>query len=79
MPATVTLNRMPSGTVKWFDPRQGHGYIIPDEGGPELFLHLSQWLPAVPPQDGQPVEFQVIESPRGPIAVKVRLRDHAPA
>lgn len=63
---------MPTGTVKWFDPRQGYGYIIPDSGGPELFIHQSQWQSPTPPQDGQMVEFDVQSSRKGPIAINVR-------
>lgn len=30
---------MASGTVKWFDQSSGYGYVIPDEGGQDLYLH----------------------------------------
>jgi CspA family cold shock protein len=30
---------MASGTVKWFDRASGHGYVVPDGGGRELYLH----------------------------------------
>jgi CspA family cold shock protein len=30
-----------SGSVKWFDPSRGYGFIIPDEGLPEVLLHVS--------------------------------------
>jgi cold shock protein len=32
---------MNMGTVKWFSPQKGHGYIHPDSGGPNIFVHIS--------------------------------------
>jgi len=64
---------MPTGKVKWFDPRQGYGYIIPDDGGQEVFVHQSELQVPSPPDEGQPVEFKLRASPKGPIALSVRI------
>lgn len=30
------------GTVKWFDPKKGYGFLVPHEAGPDVFLHVSE-------------------------------------
>lgn len=65
---------MASGTVKWFNPEKGYGFITPDEGGKDLFVHYSaiQADGFKTLNEGQRVEFEVTQGQKGPQAVNVR-------
>ena len=65
---------MATGTVKWFDGRKGFGFITPDDGGNELFVHHSdiQMEGFKDLNDGQAVEFEVGEGKKGPCAQTVK-------
>ncbi len=65
---------MASGTVKWFNPEKGYGFITPDEGGKDLFVHYSaiQADGFKTLNEGQKVEFEVTQGQKGPQAVNVR-------
>jgi len=66
---------MPAGTVKWFDPAKGFGFVTPDEGGPDVFIHHSV-LPEGTRSltEGQPVEFEAESTPRGAKVVSLTLK-----
>ena len=53
---------MPSGTVKWFNSQKGFGFIQPDDGGKDVFVHISAveraGLPGL--NEGQKVSFDVV-------------------
>ena len=65
---------MAKGTVKWFDGKKGFGFIVPDDGGNELFVHHSdiemEGFKSL--EDGQSVEFEVGEGQKGPCAQAVK-------
>ena len=60
---------MPTGTVKWFNRIKGFGFIE-QEDGKDLFVHKSQVTDEI--HDGDTVEFEVGEGPKGPNAINVR-------
>lgn len=64
---------MCKGIVKWFNSTKGYGFIIPDDGGDELFVHASE-IKAGPSRGldkEQPVQFEVLRSRSGLRAVNV--------
>lgn len=66
---------MPTGTVKWFSDEQGYGFITPDDGGNDLFVHHSAIAGAgfKSLAEGAKVEFEVQEGPKGRNAIDVRV------
>lgn len=65
---------MTTGTVKFFNTTKGFGFITPDDGSKDVFVHISAverselgYL-----SEGQTVSFDVQQEPRGPKAVNIR-------
>lgn len=66
---------MPTGTVKWFNNAKGYGFILPDDGGEDLFVHYSsivmdgyKTLKA-----GQIVNFDIVQGGKGFHATNIRV------
>jgi len=66
---------MATGTVKWFSDEKGFGFITPDEGGKDLFVHFSaiqaDGFRSLP--EGAKVSYEAEQGPKGPNAVNVNL------
>ncbi|NIR73407.1 cold-shock protein [Fodinibius salipaludis] len=70
---------MKQGKIKFFDTKKGFGFIAPDEGGDDIFVHrnnvenldYNQGL-----EDGEAVEFEVEETPKGLSATNVTSLDY---
>jgi CspA family cold shock protein len=61
------------GTVKWFDARKGYGFIGPDDGSEDVFVHFSaiQGEGYLKLEEGQKVEYSIEEGQKGVQAADV--------
>ncbi len=66
---------MAVGTVKWFNSEKGYGFITPEDGGKDLFVHFSgiagDGYKSL--NEGQKVEFEATQGQKGPQASNVRV------
>jgi len=71
---SVRKIKMAQGTVKWFNEAKGFGFITPEGGGADLFVHFSeiQANGFRTLQENQRVEFTVTQGKKGPQASQVR-------
>jgi len=62
---------MQTGTVKFFDETKGFGFITPDDGGKDIFVHITG-VPGGSLSDGDKVEYEMGEGQKGPSAINVQ-------
>ena len=64
---------MAKGTVKWFNDQKGYGFITPEDGSKDVFVHHSAIMGSgfKSLREGQVVEFEVTQGPKGPQATNV--------
>jgi CspA family cold shock protein len=65
---------MPEGTVKWFNGEKGYGFITPEDGGKDVFVHYSaiEGSGFKSLEEGQRVSFELGRGQKGPQADHVR-------
>lgn len=68
---------MATGTVKWFNPTKGYGFITPDDGGKDAFVHVSEVEKAgiAHLSEGQKVNFEILDEDKGPKAIDLSVAE----
>ena len=63
---------MSTGTVKWFNTQKGFGFIQPDDGGKDVFVHISavQRSGMQTLNEGQKISFEIVQDKRGKAAAE---------
>ena len=64
---------MNKGTIKWFSKKKRYGFIVPDEGGKDIFVHRSEInvKGGASLKEGLKVKYDIREGEKGPIATNV--------
>lgn len=63
------------GTIKWFSTQKNYGFIVPTQGGEDIFFHFSECLKSVVPHENDQVEYSVKEDKNGKmVGAKIKNR-----
>ena len=68
---------MATGTVKWFNPTKGYGFIIPEDGDRDIFVHITAVMTAGLQglTEGQKVNYEVAEESKGLKTLDIAIAD----
>ena len=75
---TTTHEQHHRGSVVWFDDGKGYGFIRPDAGGPDRYVHYQAIVSDEKRRRLEPcqrVQFEPVDTPKGPAAAKVKVID----
>jgi CspA family cold shock protein len=63
---------MPTGIVKWFNLQKGYGFVVPDDGSEDAFVHISAVEQAglTSLGEGQKIEYELVEGRNGKMAAQ---------
>ena len=63
---------MPTGIVKWFNLQKGYGFVVPDDGSEDAFVHISAVEQAglTSLDEGQKIEYELVEGRNGKMAAQ---------
>ena len=66
-----------TGTVKWFNDKKGYGFITPEDGEKDCFVHFSAIMAEgfKSLREGQRVEFEIVDGDKGPAAQNVQIAE----
>ncbi len=64
---------MPTGTVKFFNETKGFGFITPENGGQDIFVHVTDLVDAKTLRERDRVQYEEAQGRKGPNAVQVAL------
>ena len=66
---------MATGTVKWFNNKKGYGFITPDEGGQDIFVHISAVQKAGTLNEGAKISYELMSERGKTVAGELKVAE----